>query len=82
MIGVESEWRFPYDITFRSGAFYMPGLKGIDEDWLFRWNFEVLIPLWDPLAMRFRMRNINDSNPSAEVGNNKFNTIMGFTLKF
>lgn len=82
MLGIEAEWQLPYDISLRSGVFYMPSLSDFENDWLFRWNFEITVPIWDPIAMRFRMRNTNDSNPAPDVGNNKFTTIMGLTLQF
>lgn len=82
LLGLEAEWLFPRDIRLRSVAMYMPSLTDISNDWLFRWELDLTVPIWDPIAMRFRMRNVNDDNPTPDVGNNKFTTILGFSLNF
>ena len=40
------------------------------------------VPIWDPLAFRATFININDNNPASDIGNNKFQTIMGLALRF
>ena len=52
------------------------------DDYLFRWEANLTIPLVDPLALRLRITDVNDNNPSPDVGNNKFTTTLGLALRF
>ena len=61
---------------------YLPGLQKPDENWLFRWDLWLTVPVWDPLALKLVMRDVFDNNPAPNVGNNKFVTTMGMTLEF
>jgi putative salt-induced outer membrane protein YdiY len=59
---------------------YMPGIQDIDENWLFRAELEFSIPITQVLAMKLRFTQVNDNNPSPDVGNNKFtsNLLLSF----
>ena len=60
----------------------MPSLEDFGSNWLYRWGLELTMPIWDPIAMRFRVSGINDDNPTRDVGNNKVTTILGLALSF
>ena len=61
---------------------YMLGLSDPDEDFLMRFNFELKLPIVDPVALLMRVTNINDNNPAPSVGNNKLTTLMAISLDF
>jgi hypothetical protein len=82
LIGFEGEVALPYDSSLGGSIIYLPGLQKPDENWLFRWDLWLTIPVWDPLALKFVVRDVFDNNPAPNVGNNKFVTTMGMTLEF
>ena len=82
MIGLEGEWHLPNDVRIRGTSFFLPSLTDLGGDRLLRSELEVTVPIVDPLAAKFRMRNVNDNNPSADVGDNKFTTNVGLSLQF
>ncbi len=82
LIGLEGNWLLPRGMRFRSHAMYMPSLDDFGSHWLYRWGLELTMPIWDPIAMRFRVTGINDDNPTTDVGNNKVTTILGLALSF
>jgi hypothetical protein len=69
-------------ITFEIRLMYMPGLSDPDENWLLRSALGITIPLTDMLALKYRMMNVNDNNPSEGVGKNKMETSLGLSLGF
>jgi hypothetical protein len=73
-------WDMGAELRFRLG--YWPGLVSPGKNWLFRSELTATVPIWDPLAFRTTIININDNNPSPDTGNNKFHTIMGLALRF
>ena len=64
------------------GIFYMPGITTADENWLFRTRFDLTVPIYDPLAIKLTITDTADNNPTPEVGNNKFTTLLGFSIVF
>jgi hypothetical protein len=60
----------------------MPGLNDPGEERLFRFDFDFKLPIVDPVALLFRVTNVNDNNPDPEVGDNKFTTFMALSLDF
>ena len=62
--------------------FYMPGVKDLREDWLMRYSVSASIPLSKTLALKMIGREITDSNPSSDVGNNKFTFDLYLTFRF
>ena len=60
----------------------MPGLSNPSEDWLYRMNIDLTIPLFDPIALKLLLREVNDNNPSPEVGDNKFTTSLVLSFQF
>lgn len=59
---------------------YMPDIRNIHENWLFRADLEFSVPITQLLAMKLRFTNVNDNNPTPDVGNNKFtsNLLLSF----
>ena len=62
--------------------FYMPGVKDLKKDWLLRYAITASIPLSKTLALKMIGREITDSNPAPEVGNNKFTFDLYLTFRF
>lgn len=61
---------------------YMPDIQDFHENWLFRTELEFSIPLTQVLAMKLRFTNVNDNNPTPDVGNNKFTTNLLLSFGF
>ena len=61
---------------------YYPSLENMGEDWIFRSNLNFTIPLFDFLSVKLSVNHINDTNPAANVGNNKTTTNLLFGLDF
>ena len=61
---------------------YYPSLENPNEDWIFRSNLNFTIPLFDFLSVKLSLNNINDTNPSIDIGNNKTTTNLLFGLEF
>ena len=62
-------------------TFVMPDITGFSRNWLLRSEARVTVPIVDPIALRFRLTNINDNNPTPDVGNNKFVTALGLVFQ-
>ena len=62
--------------------FYMPGLRGPQQNWLLRYSVTGLIPLSKSLAFKVVARQITDDNPAANVGNNKLTFDLYLSLRF
>jgi len=62
---------------------YYPSIKhGFNEDWIFRSNLNLTVPLFDFFSVKLAFDLINDSNPDPEVGNNKTTTKLLFGIDF
>jgi hypothetical protein len=61
---------------------YMPDIRDFRENWLFRAELEFSIPITQVLAMKLRFTNVNDNNPTPDVGNNKFKTNLLLSFGF
>lgn len=81
-IGFEGFYTFNNGVKLSGNLLYMPSLKNPDEEWLFRFDFDVKLPLVDPVSLLFRVTNVNDNNPAPEVGENKFKTLLALSLDF
>jgi len=82
LIGFRSEFRLPRNAVIEWWLYYLPGLVDSGSNWLFRSEFDLRVPIWDPLALLFRVTDVYDNNPSELVGNNKVVTTLGFSLNF
>ena len=81
-IGAGGRYRFGHGIVLDGRLLYYPGIPNPRDDWLFRTEANLTIPLVDPLALRFRITNVSDNNPSPDVGDNKFTTTLGLAVRF
>lgn len=82
LIGLEGRYEFESGIEVGGRMFYYPGIPNPGEDWLYRTELYFTMPLWDPIALKLRITNVNDNNPTPDVGNNKTTTTLGLSLKF
>jgi len=69
-------------IVFGANFFYMPGIRNLKENWLLRYSISASIPLSKALSLRMISREVSDSNPAPEVGNNKFTFDLYLSLRF
>jgi hypothetical protein len=81
-LGFDSSYTWDMGAELRWRVGYWPGLVSPGKNWLFRSELVATVPIWDPLAFRATIININDNNPDPDTGNNKFHTIMGLALRF
>ncbi len=82
LLGLEGRYEFESGIEVGGRMFYYPGIPEPREDWLYRTELYFTIPLFDPIALKLRFTNVNDNNPTPDVGNNKATTTLGLSLKF
>jgi len=81
-VGLDGSYKWDFGAEVRGVIGYWPGLVSPQHNWLFRSELTATVPIWDPLAFRATIININDNNPEPNTGNNKFQTIMGVALRF
>jgi hypothetical protein len=81
-IGFDGFYTFSNGIKLSGNLYYMPSLEKRDEEWLFRFDFDVKLPIVDPVALIFRITEVNDNNPTPDVGTNKFTTLLALSLDF
>jgi putative salt-induced outer membrane protein YdiY len=61
---------------------YYPSLYHKEDDWIFRGNLNLTVPLFDFLSIKFVHEYVNDSNPDPSVGNNKTTDKLLFGFDF
>ena len=81
-IGFNGFYAFSNGIKLSGNILYMPSFEKAYEEWLFRFDFDVKLPLVDPVSLVFRVTEVNDNNPSPDVGTNKFTTLLALSLDF
>jgi hypothetical protein len=81
-IGLGGGYDFGKGIYLDVDFLYMPSIAPFAEDWLFRSVLDFTVPLFDPIALKLLLANVNDDNPSPDVGNNKFTATMALSLEF
>ena len=81
-LGVEARYTFKNDIVLNGRMYYYPSIEDLIDDWLFRGDLELTVPLYEFVAMKIRLTNVNDNNPSPNVGENKFTALIGLSLTF
>ena len=87
LFGLDAEYEFNdlmiiNRILFGGHFFYMPSVKNLKENWLLRYSVNASVPLSTALMLKVEAREITDSNPAPEVGNNKFTFDLYLTLRF
>jgi len=73
-IGLEGRYRFGRGIVLAGRTMYLPSFDGPVDDWLWRTELSLTVPLFDPLSLKFKITEVNDDNPTEDVGNNKLET--------
>jgi hypothetical protein len=81
-IGLGGKYEFGKGIYLDVDLLYMPSIDPFADDWLFRSFVDFTVPLFDPIALKLLLANVNDDNPSPDVGNNKFTATMALSLEF
>jgi hypothetical protein len=81
-IGLSGRYDFDKGIYLDVDFLYMPSIDPPFDDWLFRSFVDFTVPLFDPIALKLLLANVNDDNPSPDVGNNKFTATMALSLEF
>jgi hypothetical protein len=79
---------FDFLYTFANGMFwrgtmlYMPSVGYARQTWLFRASTSLTFPLSQMLALKASLTDVDDNNPSPDIGNNKITTNFGMSLLF
>jgi hypothetical protein len=73
--------KLPRNSELRGFAMYMPAFEGPGKHWLFRFDLTLTVPIFDPLALRMRLSEVNDDNPST-AGNNKTVFVTALAVRF
>ena len=81
-IGIEGLYEFVNGLELSGNILYMPDISDPGENWLFRWRIDFSVPIYDPLALRLRIREENDNNPDPSVGDNKFTATLALVFRF
>jgi hypothetical protein len=81
-LGFQGRTSLPFGSELGGSMFYLPGLEKPDENWLYRMELYLTLPVWDPLALKFRISETYDNNPAPNVGSNKVETILVLSLEF
>lgn len=80
--GLGGRYVFANRITLDVDLLYMPSISPLADDWLFRSFVDFTVPLFDPIALKLLLTNVNDDNPSPDVGDNKFTATMALSFEF
>ena len=81
-LGLSGVYRIDHGIILTGEIYYMPKLSDPKENWLSRGVLDFTVPIFDPIALKLRLTNVNDKNPTPEVGNNKFTASLLVSLVF
>jgi hypothetical protein len=80
--GIGGRYDFGKGIYLDVDLLYMPSIDASFDDWLFRSVVDFTVPLFGPVALKLLLTDVNDNNPSPDVGNNKFTTSIALSLEF
>lgn len=78
--GAETMYQFPHGSVLRAKVMYMPSLFHFRFAWLFRTAVSLTVPVTDMFALKMSFADVDDNNPSPDIGNNK--TTTNFALSF
>ena len=81
-IGFEGLYTFKNGVAISGNLLYMLGFSDPENEKLSRFDFDLKLPIVDPVALLFRFTNVNDNNPAQKVGDNKFTSFMALSLDF
>jgi hypothetical protein len=80
--GFDFLYTFSNGLLWRGNMLYMPSVGYGRQTWLFRANTSLTIPLSQMLALKFSITEVDDDNPTPDIGNNKITTDFGMSLLF
>ena len=81
-IGLEARYAFGPYFNAHLHMLWMPGIQNIHKNWLYRADLEFSVPITQLISMKLRFNEVNDNNPSPEVGNNKLTSTLLLSLGF
>ena len=79
---LEFLYTFSNGIFLRGNVHYMPSLWRDQSAWLFRAGASLTMPLSQMVALKISVTDVDDNNPSPEIGNNKLTTDIGLSILF
>lgn len=79
-LGARGSYEFGRGVIIAADILLMPGIEDPGTDQLFRVRFDFTVPVFDPLAIKLRVTDVKDNNPTPEVGDNKM--VISFALAF
>ena len=80
--GFDFLYTFANGLLWRGNMLYMPSVGYSRQTWLFRANTSLSIPLSQMVALKFSISDVDDDNPTPDIGNNKITTDFGMSLLF
>lgn len=75
----EYKWKTRLTLEISGRIMY---IIGADEQWLFRSETHVDLPISELLALRFSLTDVADNNPTPDIGNNKITTNFALAMTF
>jgi len=79
-MGSEALYEFDSGSQLRGKVLYMPSVLHDRNAWLFRIGLVLTIPLTELFAFKMSIEDVDDNNPSPDIGNNQITT--NFALSF
>ncbi|MCK6553102.1 DUF481 domain-containing protein [Candidatus Binatia bacterium] len=80
VFGVEAYKELPRDARFKFRTDYLPAFGEWADNYLLRTDASLLIPFWDPFAIKFTLLNEYDSTPAPDTKYNSLALFAGFTV--
>lgn len=80
VFGVEAYKELPRDAKFKFRTDYLPAFGRWANDYLIRTDASLLIPFWDPFAIKLSLLNEYDSTPAANTKYNSLGLFAGFSV--
>ena len=81
VLTAEYRWRMPFGPLLSGRLNYMPEFQR-GEEWLFRSETNLDVPITELLSLRLRVTDVSDNNPAPNVGNNKITTNLTLAVNF
>jgi hypothetical protein len=81
-IGLEARYAFRSYFNTRLHMLWMPDIQDVNKNWLYRGELEFAVPITQLISMKLRFTQVNDNNPSPDVGNNKLTSTLLLSLGF
>lgn len=81
-LGSEMMYESAYGPLVRAKVLYMPSASPRTNAWLFRATASVTVPLTELFALKWAISDVDDDNPSPDIGNNKITTDLALSFTF